>query len=352
LLIWMERKILGRIQQRIGPMRVGPHGLLQSPADALKLLAKEDIRPATADAAVFQLAPYLVFVPILMMMVVVPFTNLIVVRHLELGLLYLFAFSSLSIVGMLMAGWGSDNKYALIGGLRAAAQLISYELPLGIALLGAALLVQSLNFLTIVEAQRVIPFFLLQPLGLVIFLTAALAEMGRTPFDIPLAESEVVGGPLVEYSGMRWGIFFLAEYANLWASSAVIAAVYFGGWLWPFDLGDGVLGEVVGLAVFSAKTLTLASVVYWLRGTLPRLRIDQLMAFSWKVLIPFSLVNLLITATAVVFGTWLLVFGWAALGALAWTVHRIARRPDARRAERAGAHLENYLAQAGHAPVP
>lgn len=329
-LVYLERKILGHIQQRLGPMRTGFHGILQSPADAIKLLVKEDLTPASADHWVFQLAPYLVFVPILMMFVTIPFTGELVVRNLDLGIFYLMAFSSLHIVGMLMAGWGSDNKYALLGGVRAAAQLISYELPLIFAILGVAMLARSLNLREIVELQSVIPYLLLQPLGLVIFLTASLAECTRTPFDIPVAESEVVGGPLVEYSGMRWAIFYLGEYASLFATAAIAAAVYMGGWEWPILPAPGLLGgwaeRLVAVSWFSVKTFSIVFLIIWLRGTLPRLRIDQLMGFAWKMLIPMSFVNLFITAVAVVAGGLVLIAGWLATGGFAYAVYVRARR--------------------------
>ena len=330
VLVYVERKVLGHIQQRLGPMRTGFHGILQSPADAIKLLVKEDVTPTTADRWVFQLAPYLVFIPILMMFVTLPFTWELVVRHLDLGIFYLVAFSSLHIVGMIMAGWGSDNKYALLGGIRAAAQLISYELPLAFAILGVALLAGTLNLREVVEQQSPLPFLLLQPLGALIFFTAALAELGRTPFDIPMAESEVVGGPLVEYSGMRWALFFLAEYANLFATSAIAAVIYLGGWQWPFlppeSLFGGWIARLVGVSWFMAKTSVIIVIVIWLRGTLPRLRIDQLMGFAWKVLIPFSFVNLLLTAAAALYGDALLLIGWLATGGFCYTVYTISRR--------------------------
>ncbi len=328
VLVYVERKVLAHIQQRLGPMRTGFHGILQSPADAIKLLVKEDLAPLTADKWVFRLAPYLVFVPIFMMFVAIPFTSSIVVRHLDMGLFYLVSFSSVSIVGMLMAGWGSDNKYALLGGVRAAAQLISYELPLGISILGVALLTQSLSLRDIVAAQYPLPFLFAQPLGFIIFLTASLAELSRTPFDIPVAESELVGGPLVEYSGMRWGIFFLAEYANLFATSAIGAIIYLGGWSWPFSAlqGEGWLIQALAVIWFFIKVFALIYIVFWLRGTLPRLRIDQLMTFAWKLLIPFSFLNLLITGAAVVYGTAVLALVWVATAGLGYTIYAYTRR--------------------------
>ena len=330
VLIYVERKVLGHIQQRLGPMRTGFHGLLQTPADAIKLLVKEDLTPNTADRWVFQLAPFMVFIPIFMLFVTIPFTGDLVVRNLDLGIFYLVAFSSLHVVGMLMAGWSSDNKYALLGGVRAAAQLVSYELPLAFAILGVVLLTGTLNLRVIVEAQGWVPFLFLQPLGVLIFLVAALAELSRTPFDIPVAESEVVGGPLVEYSGMRWSVFFLAEYANLFATAAIATAIYLGGWEWPFqpssDLLAGWPARVIATVWFLVKTFAIILLVFWLRGTLPRLRIDQLMNFAWKMLIPFSFVNLAITAAAVVYGWALLLAGWLATGGFVYLVYARSRR--------------------------
>lgn len=343
ILTYAERKVLAHIQQRLGPMRTGFHGILQAPADAIKLMFKEDLTPNTADRLVYQLAPFLVFVPIFMIFVTIPATAALVVRDLDLGLFYILAFSSLHIVGLLMAGWGSDNKYALLGGVRSVAQLISYELPLAFAVLGVVILTGSLSLGTIVQNQSLVPLIVLQPLGFVIFLIASLAEMGRTPFDIPMAESEVVGGPWVEYSGMRWAIFFLGEYANLFASCALMVLLYLGGWMLPVPLVQGldpVTGNLLGALWFLMKTSALIFVVFWLRGTLPRLRIDQLMGFAWKVLIPFSFLNLVLTSWALVYGPdlppvapgisgvafWLAALGAAATVLFGYTVHRRTRR--------------------------
>jgi len=341
ILTYVERKVLGHIQQRLGPMRTGFHGILQAPADAIKLMFKEDLTPNTADRMVYQLAPFLVFVPIFMMFITIPLTAMLVVQNLDLGLFYLVAFSSLHIVGLLMAGWGSDNKYALLGGVRSAAQLISYELPLAFAVMGVVLLTGTLNLTEIVLNQGIVPLLVLQPLGFIIFLIASLAEMGRTPFDIPMAESEVVGGPWVEYSGMRWAIFFLGEYASLFASCALMVALYLGGWMLPFAGGlDIVVGTVLGAAWFLFKTMLLVFFVFWLRGTLPRLRIDQLMGFAWKLLIPFSFVNLILTAWALVYGdtlpgllpslhptaSWLIIAGTVATVLFVYAIHRQTRR--------------------------
>ncbi len=297
-LIWLERKVLARFQMRLGPTRTGPFGLLQSLADALKLIAKEDFRPKSADPWVFELAPYFVFVPIFLMFVAVPFAVGWGVRVLDLGLFYMLAVSSVNIVGWVMAGWGSDNRYAMIGALRAVAQAISYELPLVLAMIAVAMLAGSLNLTEIVRGQGMVPNIVWQPLPFFIFFTAMLAELNRTPFDIPVGESEVVGGPFVEYSGIRWSMFFLAEYAALFILALLGSAVFLGGWAWP-------LGEQLGLPwqllLTTVKAGLFIFTVFWVRATLPRLRIDQLMGFAWKVLLPVSFVQILVNGFVLVY---------------------------------------------------
>ncbi|MBI2846608.1 MAG: NADH-quinone oxidoreductase subunit NuoH [Chloroflexi bacterium] len=284
-LVWIERKFLGHIQMRLGPMRTGYHGIMQPVADALKLLFKEDFIPGSSDRLIFWLAPLAVFVPAFLIWVSIPFTKELVIRNLDMGIFYIVAVSVVSIIGLVMAGWGSANKYALLGGARAAAQLISYELPLIMVILSVVMLSQSLDLKTIVEKQAVIPYVLLQPLGFLIFLFASLAEVGRTPFDIPQAESEVVGGPFVEYSGIRWSIFFLAEYVNTFAVGVLGALLFLGGWNWP------LLPPIIWILV---KSYFLVLVIFWMRATFPRLRIDQLMSLAWKVLLPLAFLNILI----------------------------------------------------------
>mgnify|MGYP001200260019 FL=1 len=292
-LTWVERKALARIQQRIGPMRVGPYGLLQPIADGLKLLIKEDIMPAWVDRPVYWIAPLAVFVPSFAVWVVMPFSSDLVLRDMDLGLLYVLAMSVLSIIGLIMAGWGSANKYGIIGGLRSAAQLISYEIPLIVIAITIAMLAGSLNLTAIATGQGSTWYLLFQPLALVIFLLAGLAEVGRSPFDIFQAESELVGGPFIEYSGAHWSIFFLAEYMNTFLVAALITIFFLGGWSGPF------LPEV---AWFLIKCYTVIIVMFWLRGTLPRLRIDQLMAFGWQGLVPLSFLNFLMVSFALFYG--------------------------------------------------
>ena len=305
-LVWVERKFLGRIQMRMGPMVVGPYGLLQPVADAIKLVAKEDLLSPWVDRIVYWVAPLAVFIPSFMIWVTIPISRDIVIRNMDMGLFYIIAFSVLSIVGLVAAGWASSNKYAVLGGFRAAAQLISYEIPLIMAVLGVAMLAQSLNLQEIVNQQDTYVYALVQPLGLLIFFIAGLAEIGRTPFDIHPAESEVVGGPFVEYSGAHWSIFFLAEYINTFAIAALTVLLFLGGWLLPGLSGSAI--TTVGIFVFFAKTYLVILIIFWFRGTYPRLRIDQLMSFGWKMLVPLSFINIILTGCYMFYGwpTWLM----------------------------------------------
>ncbi len=295
-LTWLERKALARFQMRMGPMRVGFHGALQPLADAFKLVLKEDILPSWADRRIYWLAPVAVMIPVFLTWVTIPLTNELVLRNLDLGLFYITAISVLSVMGLVMAGWGSANKYAVLGGLRAAGQLISYEIPFIMAILAVVMLSQSLNILEVVNDQaQNVPNILRQPAGMFIFLMAALAELGRTPFDIHHAESEVVGGPFVEYSGAHWATFFLAEYINTFTMAVLTTLLFLGGWMWPEMPFEGTLHIIISAGWFLLKTYAVILVIFWIRATYPRLRIDQLMAFGWKVLVPMSFVNIIIT---------------------------------------------------------
>ncbi|MDP7578837.1 MAG: NADH-quinone oxidoreductase subunit NuoH [SAR202 cluster bacterium] len=294
-LTWLERKFLARLQMRMGPMRVGPYGTLQPLADAVKLIFKEDILPSWADRKVYWLAPLAVFVPTFLVWVTIPFARDLVLANLELGLFYVTAVSVLSILGLVMAGWGSANKWAILGGLRAAGQLVSYEIPLIMAILGVAMLTQSLNIIEVVDGQTRVANFIIQPLGFFIFFTAGLAELGRTPFDIHHAESEVVGGPFVEYSGAHWAVFYLAEYINTFTIAILTALLFLGGWRWPDMPLDGLSHSALSVAWLLLKAYLVVILIFWIRGTYPRLRIDQLMAFSWKVLVPLSFANIVLT---------------------------------------------------------
>ena len=289
-LTWLERKVLARLQRRLGPNRTGPMGLLQPLADAIKLLLKEDIVPTSANRAIFWAAPLIVVVSAFMIWVTIPGARDAAIRNLDLGLFYIIAFAVLGILGLVLAGWGSANKYGRMGGLRAAAQLISYEIPIIMVAVSVAMLAESLDVREIVAGQGDYPYLVLQPLGLVIFFIAGLAEVGRTPFDIYYAESELVGGPFVEYSGAHWSVFFMAEYINTFAVGALVTLLFLGGWS-----GPGLSGhwEIVW---FLAKTYAVILVIFWVRGTFPRLRIDQLMAFAWKVMVPLSFLTIVMTA--------------------------------------------------------
>jgi len=304
-LIWLERKVSAHMQDRLGPMRVGGwHGWAQSIADGVKLLFKEDIVPEQADHTIFALAPMVVFASAFAAFVVIPFSPSLIVSDLNIGILYLVAISSIVVIGIMMAGWSSNNKWALYGAIRSAAQIISYEIPAGFALLTSIMLVGSLSMQDISEAQAggIHHWILLHnPFSFVaffIYYCAALAEVNRTPFDIPEAESELVAGYHTEYSGMRFAIFFLAEYANMFAVSAIATTLFLGGWngIWTTPILPPALSFVL-------KCLFLIFVMMWLRWTLPRLRVDQLMYMSWKVLLPFSAV------CVVGVGLWMMVVG-------------------------------------------
>lgn len=327
---YLERKIIARFNQRLGPTKTGPFGLLQAVADALKLVGKEDLRPRSADAWVFELGPYLIFIPIFMSFVIVPFMADFHIRVLDLGLLYFVAITSVSIVGWMMAGWGSDNRYALIGALRAVAQGISYELPLVLSLVAVGMYAGTFNLGEMIAQQDVVPFIVWQPLPALIFFIAALAELNRTPFDIPLGESEVVGGPFIEYSGIRWSMFQLGEYAAIFITSLVFSAVFLGGFVWPF--GDE-LGRWFQLLLTGAKAFLFFFVVVWIRISVPRMRIDQLMAYSWKVLLPLALVQILVNGLVLVNG-WseviLLVTGLLGIAVLATITGRAVAAPRIR----------------------
>jgi NADH-quinone oxidoreductase subunit H len=294
--IFLERKIQAVMQDRIGPYHTGPFGLLQTFADAIKLLSKEDIRAKLTDAPFFLAAPAIVFSPMLASFVVLPFSPDFVGANLNVGLLYLTTLGSMTVLGVVIAGWASNNKYSLMGGLRSAGQLISYEVPQILALVTVVLYVGSLSMVDITNSQPgLLVNVLILPMAFVTYLIAALAETNRNPFDLPEAESELVAGFLTEYSGMRWGIFFLAEYGEVTVVSAIMATLWFGGWHGP---GVDAL-PILGIIWFTLKTYGFVLLFMWIRATLPRLRIDQLMGFCWKVLIPLALLNILASAVII-----------------------------------------------------
>ncbi|MFC2000971.1 NADH-quinone oxidoreductase subunit NuoH [Chloroflexota bacterium] len=287
--IYIERRGMGRLQSRLGPNRTGPFGLLQPVADAIKVLLKENIVPDNADKIVHWLAPVVAFAPALLIFAVIPFQNGALLADLNIGILYVVAISSVSTVGVFMAGWGSSNKYSLLGAMRNVAAVVSYEIPLVLAVLGVVMLAGSLSMNQIVVAQKV-PFILLQPLGFLLFFIAGCAEINRSPFDLMEADSEIVAGFHTEYSGMKFAMFYLVEYAEAVAISAIITTLFLGGWKGPF---------LPPWLWFVIKILAVFFVMVWTRSTLPRVRIDQLMALAWKFLFPLALINLVITAIQV-----------------------------------------------------
>ena len=284
--IYIERRSMGRMQSRLGPNRTGPFGLLQPVADALKVLMKENIVPDKADKIVHWLAPVVAFAPALMIFAVVPFQNGALLADLNIGILYVLAISSVSTVGVFMAGWGSSNKYSLLGAMRNVAAVVSYEIPLVLAVLGVVLVAGSLSLNQIVLAQNV-PFILLQPLGFLLFFIAGCAEINRSPFDLMEADSEIVAGFHTEYSGMKFAMFYLVEYAEAVAISAIITTLFLGGWRGPI---------LPPWLWFVIKIMVVFFLMVWTRTTLPRVRIDQLMALAWKFLLPLAFINLIITA--------------------------------------------------------
>lgn len=289
LLPWLERRLLALWQDRYGPNRVGPFGLLQSVADMIKIFTKEDWVPPFADKPVFMIAPAIVMVTALMSFTIIPFAPGLSVVDLNIGLLFFLAMSSMGAYSVVLAGWASNNKYSLLGGLRASAQMLSYEVFMGLSLMGVVMLAGSFNLRDIVEAQRRMWFCIPQVLGLAVFLVAGLAETHRLPFDLPEAESELVAGYHSEYSGMKFGMFFVGEYVGITLISAMIVTLFFGGWLGP------VLPPVVWFAV---KTFVFICFFVLMRASLPRPRYDQLMAYGWKVMLPLALLNLVITGGA------------------------------------------------------
>jgi NADH-quinone oxidoreductase subunit H len=400
ILILAERKIMGWMQDRVGPIHTGPWGLLQTVADVFKLLMKEDIHVSAADKMVFLLAPSVFLAPVIAAFAVIPFSPYVSLpgTALATGIVYYVAMSSIDIVGIIMAGWGSNNKYALIGGLRSAAQMISYELPLVLSLVSVIMLTSVLagtpgysggSGVGTVSVGEIIRFqmandwpgkgigffdfifkgftpwawfFLVQPLMVIIYYICGLAETNRAPFDLPEAESELVAGYLTEYSGMRWAMFYLGEYGNMTIVASIATALFLGGWSGPgvaylTGLGSpgwGLLGNLLGIAYFITKVYLLCAVFIWVRSTLPRLRADQLMQFAWLILIPTTLVNIVLTAAVylilnalgasniiflVVLGVinWLMLFGFVQVvrRATAATTRR-AQAPAIRAQRRAG----------------
>ena len=288
---WMERRLLGRFQNRIGPNRWGPFGLLQPIADLFKLITKEDLIPAGADRIAFTLVPIIMVASLILMAAVIPFAKDTSLVDLNVGILYLLAVSSLTSIALFTAGWASDNRYALFGTARSVAVLISYEVPVVLSLLGVVMIVGSMSLASVVESQS-IPFIVVQPLAFFVFLAGMSAELNRTPFDLAEAESEIIAGYHTEYSGIKFALIQAAEFGGVLVVSALITTLFLGGWSGPWE-------EYLGWVWFLVKTILVVAVFSWIRATFPRLRIDQIMAFSWKVMLPLSIINLAATTIEV-----------------------------------------------------
>jgi NADH-quinone oxidoreductase subunit H len=314
--IWWERRLISRFQIRLGPNRCGPEGLFQPIATAIKILLKEDIVPEKADKLIHFIAPITVFVPILLIFGVVPVDKGAILADLNVGIIYVIAISSISVIGIFMAAWASGNKYSFISGVRSIAQMVSYEIPVVLSIVGIALVTGSFSMLKIVEAQT-IPFILLQPLGFLIFFLGSLAEMNRSPFDLLEADSEIVAGYHIEYSGMKFAMFYLGEYGVALAYAGVITTLFLSGWQGPF---------LPGIIWFLIKVMMVFSVIVWIRSTLPRFRVDQLMSFAWKAMLPMAVINLVLIAIEVLvipaslqWVMMILNFGFAAVLILLWS---------------------------------
>jgi NADH-quinone oxidoreductase subunit H len=290
LILWIDRRASGFFQERVGPNRVGPFGLFQSLVDAVKLIGKESIIPKAVDKHVYKLAPIVIFTVTIMLYAVLPYGDGMSAVNINIGLLYFAAVSSTATIGILMAGWGSNNKYSLLGGMRTVAQVISYEIPLAFSMLGIVMITGSLNLNEIVASQSTVWHILLQPVAFVIFVISALAELSRSPFDLTEAEQELVAGYHTEYTGMRFALFFMAEYANLFVMAALGVTLFFGGWHGPI---------LPSWLWFMIKTYAMIFFLLWIRWTLPRARIDKMMQFNWKVLIPLSIANILVTGVGI-----------------------------------------------------
>ncbi len=309
-LTFYERRALARIQVRIGPNRAGPGGWLQPIADGIKLIFKEELIPAQAYKIIFMLAPIITVVPALVILGVVPWGDTVTIfgrqinlylTNINVGVLYIMSVASISVYGIVLAGWSSNNKYAMMGGMRSSAQMISYELALGLAFVGPIMLASSMGMLDIVHAQSKVWYVFYQPLGFLIFLIAALAEVNRAPFDMPEAEQELTAGYHVEYSGMKFALFFMAEYDKMIAVSVIAATLFLGGFQAPFgNLLPFLNAPILGPVWLFLKVFLLLFGMIWVRATLPRIRYDKLMAFGWKILLPLALLNIFVTALVIV----------------------------------------------------
>jgi NADH-quinone oxidoreductase subunit H len=290
IIVWMDRRVASLFQERIGPNRVGPFGILQSLVDAVKLIGKESIIPAAVDKTVYKIAPIFIFTVTFMMYAVLPYGKDMSAVNLNVGILYFAAISSTSTIAILMAGWGSNNKYSLLGGMRTIAMVVSYEIPLAFSMLGIVMITGTLNFNEIVASQSSVWNIVLQPVAFVIFIISALAELNRSPFDMTEAEQEIVAGFHTEYTGMRFALFFMAEYANLFVVSALGVTLFFGGWHGPI---------LPSWLWFMLKSYAMIFFILWIRWTMPRARMDKMMKFNWKFLIPLSIANILVTGAGI-----------------------------------------------------
>ena len=303
-----ERKICARFHGRYGPNRAGPFGIFQPLADAVKAIFKEEIIPGHVDKVIYLMGPGISFAAVLITFAVIPFGPEVDlfgqqvglwIGDVNVGLLFLLAIAGLGSYGVVLGGWSSNNKYSLLGALRAAAQMISYELPMGLALLSVVLIVGSLSLNKIIEFQAGWPMIVLQPIGFLLFLIAILAEGNRSPFDLPETENELVSGFMTEYGGIKFALYFIAEYTAMVVNSAIVATIFLGGWKWPMFLSD--LHPLVGVGLFAGKVLFVLFLMVWIRASVPRVRYDKFMRFCWKFMVPLALVNLAVTATVVAF---------------------------------------------------
>jgi NADH-quinone oxidoreductase subunit H len=341
---WAERKVAARLQYRIGPNRIGPFGLLQPVADGIKLIFKEELIPAGADKVMFVLAPVITVIPALVILAVVPWGPPVKdfygpgvdlplgLADLNVGMLYILSVASIAVYGITVGGWASNNKYAMLGGLRSSAQMISYELALGLSVVGVLLITASMSMGDIVNAQSNVWFVVLQPLAALIFYISILAETNRAPFDMPEAEQELTAGYHTEYSGMKFALFFMAEYIKMVGTSAIFTTLFLGGWQGPFVYQVPWLG----LVYFWGKIIASLVFMIWTRSTLPRLRYDRLMSFGWKVMLPLALGNVIVTAAALlgdqlILGAVLGVAGIVVLSVIFYSFSRTRRRPVAGR---------------------
>lgn len=290
ILTWMDRRIAGFFQERLGPNRNGPFGLLQSIYDTVKLIGKGAIIPRKVDKLVYNLAPMLIFMTTVLLYAVLPYGKKLTIVNINVGVLYFIAISSTTTIAILMSGWGSNNKYSLLGGMRTVAQIISYEIPFAFSILGIVMISGSMNLTDIVQAQKGIWFILIQPLAFVIFIITALAELNKSPFDFPEAEQELTAGFYTEYSGMRFALIFLAEYANIFSMAAIGATLFLGGWQGPL---------LPSWLWFLLKVYLMIFVIMWIRWTMPRIRLDRMMKLNWKVLIPLSILNIFLTGIGI-----------------------------------------------------